>query len=83
MGFTLFSVKFGNALWFRVYKPGGAIVQYKYLNRVYFDCKAKMCLIVPGRHGKYMFTQESFYLQGILNDIMNRTHFFLTVNTST
>ena len=28
-----------------------------------------MFLIVPGRQGKYIFTQQSFYLQGILNDI--------------
>ena len=28
-----------------------------------------MCLIVPGRHGKYIFRQGSFYLRGILNDI--------------
>ena len=31
-------------------------------------CMAKLCLF-PGRHGEYIFTQESFYLQGILNDI--------------
>ena len=39
---------------------------YKYLNRVYFDCKTKLCF---DRQGKYIFSQESFYLQGILNDI--------------
>ena len=36
--------------------------------RVYFDCKTKLCLVVPGRHEKYIFTQASFNLQGILND---------------
>ena len=30
----------------------------------YFDC-----LIVPGRHEKIYFAQESFYLPGILNEI--------------
>ena len=39
------------------------------VNGVYFDCKTKLCLIVPGRHGKYIFTQETFYLQFILNNI--------------
>ena len=28
-----------------------------------------MCLTVHGRLGKYVFTQENFYLRGILNDI--------------
>ena len=64
-------------LWFCVYYPDGAIIQYKYLNRVYFDCKTKLCLIVPGRHGKYILTQESFYLQGILNDINEQGTSFL------
>ena len=49
----------------------------------YFDCKTKLCLIVSGCQRKYIFTQESFCLQGILNDINERTHLFLTVNTST
>ena len=53
-------------LWFGVYSPDGAIIQYKYPYRVYYDCKTKLCL---GRQGKYVFTQESFYQQGILNDI--------------
>ena len=35
----------------------------------YFDCKARLCLIVPGRQEKYILEQESFYLQGILDDI--------------
>ena len=56
-------------MWFRVYWPDGAIIQYKYLNRVYFDCKTKLCLVVPSRHRKYIFTQESFCQQDILNDI--------------
>ena len=58
----------------------GAIIQYKYLNRLYFDCTTKMCL---DRQGKYIFTQESFCLQGILNDINEQDTSFLTVNTST
>ena len=64
-------------LWFRVYQSDGAIIQYKYINRVYFDCKTKLCLIVPGRHGKYIFTQEIFYQQGILDDINEQVTSFL------
>ena len=36
-----------------------------------------MCLIIPGRHGKYTLTQGSFYLQGILNDINEQDTSFL------
>ena len=65
--------------WFPVYSPDGAIIQYKYLNRVglYFDCKTKLYLIVPDRDGKYIFTQENFYLQGILNDTNEQDMGFL------
>ena len=58
--------------------------ELKELNRVlvYFDCKAKLCLIVPRRHGKCIFTQENFYLEGILNDISEQDTVMLTVNTS-
>ena len=43
----------------------------------YFDCKTRLCLIVPGRHEKIIFAQESFYLQGILDDINEqKTSFF-------
>ena len=38
----------------------------------------QLCVIVPGRQGKYIFTH--FYLQGILNDI-NEQDIFLIVNT--
>ena len=37
----------------------------------------KLCLFVPGRHRKYIFIQESFYLQGILNDINEQDTSFL------
>ena len=43
---------------------------FKYPNRVYFDCKTKLCLIVPDRQGKYIFTEGSFCLQGIF-DVIN------------
>ena len=61
----------------RVYKLDGAIIQHEYLNRVYFALKTKLCIIVPGRHGKFIFTQESFYQQGILNDINKQDTSFL------
>ena len=41
----------------------------------YFDCKTRLCLVVTGRQEKniykkkYIFAQESFYLQSILDDI--------------
>ena len=52
------------------------------IQTVYFDCKTKLCLIVPGREEKYIFIQESFYQQGILNDINEQDTSFLTVNAS-
>ena len=72
MGCSFFWVKFGNAFAYIVVScllARWRIIQYKYLNRVYFDCKTKCCFEVLGRQGRYIFTQESFYLQGILNDI--------------
>ena len=64
-------------LWFHIYQPDGAIIQYKYSNRVYVDCKKQQCLIVPGRQEKYIFTEESFYLQGILDGIDEQNTSFL------
>ena len=43
----------------------------------YFDCKIRPCLIVPGRHEKYISAPESFYLQGILDDINEQDTSFL------
>ena len=51
-------------LWFHVYQPDGAIIQYKHLNIVYFDCKTTCAL--PGKeniflHKKFlstMYTQQ-------------------------
>ena len=64
-------------LWFCVYWPDGAIIQHKYPNRIYFDCKTKLCLIVPGSHGKYILLDKSFYLQGILDAINEQDTSFL------
>ena len=36
-----------------------------------------MCLIGPGRQGKYVFIQGNFYLQGILNNINEQDTSFL------
>ena len=59
-----FWVKFFNAF---VY----FVIQYKYLETQYILIarQLKLSLIVPGRQGKYIFTQGSFYLESILNDI--------------
>ena len=43
------------------------------IQTVYFECVTKLCLIAPDREGKYIFTQESFNLQGIHTDI-NEQH---------
>ena len=49
----------------------------------YFDCKTRLCLIVPGSQEKiYIFAQESVYLQGKLDDINEQDTFLLTVNTN-
>ena len=41
----------------------------------YFDCKTKLCLIVPGRQEKmYFYTRK---LQGILDDIREQDISFL------
>ena len=42
-----------------------------------FDCKTRLCLIVPCSQGQYIFTQESFYLQGTLSDINEQDTSFL------
>ena len=67
MGCTLFWMKFGKAVAYFVVSClllDGAIIQYrptcKYPNRVNFDCKTKLCLIVRGNHGKYILTKERF-----------------------
>ena len=65
-------------LLFRVYEPDGAIIQYEYLNRVYFDCKTKLGPYSSwDRQGKYIYTQESFYVQGMLKDINEQDTSFL------
>ena len=70
MGCTLFWVKFGNA--FAYFVVSCLLARWRY-----FDCKTKLCLTVIGRHGKYIFTQESCYLQDILNDINEQDTSFL------
>ena len=42
-------------------------------------CKIRLCLIFPNRHEKikYIFAQEGFYLEGILNDINEQDTSFL------
>ena len=37
----------------------------------------KLCLIISGRQEKYVFTQDSFYLQGKLDYINEQHTFFL------
>ena len=72
MGCTFFSVKFGRA--FAYFVVSCLLARWPYYSVLIskqsrFDCKTKLCLIVPVRHGKYIFTQESSYVQGILHNI--------------
>ena len=63
--------------WFHAYWPDGAIIQYKYLNRIYFDCNCALA----GRENIYLHKNVSMYK--VYSTIsMNRTA-FLTVNTNT
>ena len=47
------------------------------LSNINFYCKTRLCLIVPGRQEKYIFAQESFYLQGTHDDINEQDTSFL------
>ena len=72
MGCTFFWVKIGNT--FAHFVVSCLLVRWRYYlisisEQSIFDCKIELCLIVPGRQGKYIFTQESFCLQGIFNNI--------------
>ena len=76
MGCMLFWVKFDHVLlilWFRFISQ---MVLLSIIN-FYFDCKTRLCLIVPCRQEKTYFAQESFYLQGILDDINEQDTSFL------
>ena len=42
-----------------------------------FYWKTKLCITVPGRQGKYVFPQDSFYQHGILNNITEQDTSFL------
>ena len=43
----------------------------------YFDCNTRLCFIISGREEEIFIAQESFYLQGILDDINEQdTSFF-------
>ena len=76
MGCMLFWVKFVDAfafLWFRFTSQMALVSNINF----YFDCKTRLCLIVPGRQEKIFFAQENFYLQGVLDDINEQdTSFF-------
>ena len=77
MGCTLFWVKFGHAFaYFCGFVFTSQMAILSNLN-FYFDCKTRLCLRVPGRQEKIFFAQESFYLQGILDDINEQDTSFL------
>ena len=69
MGCMFFWVKIGNVFVYFVVSCLLARLPYCSMTvskQSIFDCKIKLCL---GRQEKYIFTQESFYLQGIFSDI--------------
>ena len=79
MGCMFFWVKFGSAFaYFVVFVFTSQMALLLNINNQteYILIKIKLCLIVPGRHRKYIFTQESFYLQVILDDINEQDIFF-------
>ena len=75
MGCTLFWVKFSHA--FAYFVVLCLLARLLFNINYYFDCKTRLCLIVHGRLEKIFFAQESFYLQGILNDINEQDTSFL------
>ena len=60
-------------LWFRFTSQMALLSNINF----YFDCKTRLCLIVLTGKRKYIFAQESFYLQGILDDINEQDTSFL------
>ena len=68
MDWTISSGKFGNAFAYFMVSIYYQMVLLSNMN-FYFDCKARLCLIVPGRLEKIYFEQASLYLQGIQDDI--------------
>ena len=75
MGCKLFWVKFDKA--FAYFVVTFSLAGWLFNINFYFDCKIRLCLIVPGRHEKYIFAQKSVYLQGLLNDINEQDTSFL------
>ena len=54
------------------------LVRWRYYSvSISKQSRVQLCLIFPGRHGKYMFIQERFYLQGIPNNINEQDTSFL------
>ena len=74
----MFWVKFNNAFaYFVVSVLLARWCYYSILSNIYFECKTKLCLIVPGRHGKYFYTRKFQSTSDILNDIIEQGTSFL------
>ena len=65
---TLFWVKFAHVFAYFMVSVTSQMAQVSNIN-FHFDCKTRLCLIIHGRQEKYIFTQESSYLHGILDEI--------------
>ena len=75
MGCTLFWVKFGHA--FAYFVVSCFTSQMALLFNI--NIKTEYILIAKSNCSLYIFTQESFYLQGILNDRNEQDSSFLTI----
>ena len=76
MGCTLLFLKFGHAFAYLLFRFTNQMALLSNIN-FYFDCKTRLCIIVLAGKRKYIFAQESFYLQGILDDINEQDTYFL------
>ena len=83
MGCTFFWVKFGNAFAYFVISCLLARWRYysiymsrlRYPNKLYFDCKTKLGLIVPGRQGNYILHKKVSMYKVYSTISINKTHF--------
>ena len=77
MGCTLFWVKFGNAFVYFVVLCSRARWRYYSIQISVLIARSDCALYFLAGMRKYIFAQESFYLEGILNDINEQDTSFL------
>ena len=77
MGYTLFWVKFGNAFAYFVVSCLLARWRHYLILISILIAKIRLCLKFLAGVKKYIFAHESFYIQGILNNIHEQDTSFL------